>query len=151
MKFNKKRMLKLLFACGFLMSPLLVRAYTEPRVVVCPFAGSSFEFYISVLPRITYQDNLLVIVSERDGSVSLDAAEVKDFRFYSSDGTGVDAVKAEAGFSSVMSGLRAGSKVDVLTLDAKTLQTVYARSDGKAEIGFNQLPDGVYIIKTEKV
>lgn len=150
MEFNKKRMLRLLFACGFMMSPLIAHAYAEPKVVVSTFAGSSFEFYISAKPRITYQDNLLVIVSDKDGSVSLEAADVKEFRFCSSDETGVAAVKSDGRFGSMMSGLKAGSRVAVLSLDANTVQTVYAGSDGKAEINFGQLPDGVYIIKTEK-
>lgn len=89
-------------------------------------------------------------MSDKDGSVSLEAADVKEFRFCSSDETGVGAVKSDGRFGSMMSGLKAGSRVAVLSLDANTVQTVYAGSDGKVEINFGQLPDGVYIIKTEK-
>ena len=150
MKLRKKELLKLLLACGLMMSPLLGFANAEPKVVVETNAGSSYEFYISDNPRITYQDNLLVIKNEKDLSVSVDAADVKTFKFYSSDDTAIDGVEIGGNFGSRMSGLKAGSSVNVITIDGKTVQSTTVGKDGNAEIDFTQMPKGVYVVKTEK-
>lgn len=150
MKTRKKELLKLLLACGLMMAPLLCHAYTEPKVVINTSAGSSFEFYIADNPRITYQNNWLMIENDKGVTVSVEAADVAGFNFLPSDDTAIDDVRAEGRFGSMMSGLNAGSTVSVFALDGKTIQTMSAGSDGKAEIDFNQLPKGVYIIKTDK-
>ena len=150
MKLRKKELLKLLLACGLMMSPLLGFANAEPKVVVETNAGSSYEFYISDNPRITYQDNLLVIKNEKDLSVSVEAADVKVFKFYSSDNTAIDGVEIGGNFGSRMSGLKAGSSVNVFTPDGKSVQRTTVGKDGNAEIDFTQMPKGVYVVKTEK-
>lgn len=146
---RKKELLKLLLACGLMMAPLVVHADNEPKVVVNTAAGASYEFYIADNPRITYQDNLMVIANDKGETVSVEAADVRSCTFFGSD-TAIDAVRVDGRFGSVMSGLRAGSRVGVFALDGKAVLTTSAGSDGKAEIDFGQLPKGVYLIKTEK-
>ena len=150
MKLRKKELLKLLLASGLMMSPLLSFATAEPKVVVETTTGSLYEFYIADNPRITYQDNLLVIQNEKDLSVSVNAADVKTFKFYSSSDTAIDGVEIGGKFGSKMSGLKAGSSVSVFTADGKTIQKTTVGEDGNAEIDFSKMPKGVYVVKTEK-
>lgn len=150
MKHGKKDLLRLLLACGLMMSPLLGHAYAEPKVVVSTTAGASYEFYISDNPQITYQDNLLVIKNDKALSVSIEAADVSEFKFYSSDATAIEGVEAGRGIGSMMSGLTSGTKVNVIALDGKTVQSISVGNDGKAELDFNSLPKGVYVVKTPK-
>ena len=147
MKLRKKELLKLLLASGLMMSPLLSFATAEPKVVVETTTGSLYEFFIADNPRITYQDNLLVI---QDLSVSVNAADVKTFKFYSSSDTAIDGVEIGGKFGSKMSGLKAGSSVSVFTADGKTIQKTTVGEDGNAEIDFSKMPKGVYVVKTEK-
>lgn len=150
MKIKKKELLKLLLACGLMIAPLSGYAYADPKIVINTAAGSTFEFYIADNPRITYHDNLLVIENDKGVSVSVEASDVQGCNFFGSDDTAINAVETEGKFGSMMSGLKVGSRVNVFALDGKTIQTMPVGNDGKAEIDFNQLPKGVYVIKTEK-
>lgn len=150
MKMRKKEMLRLLLACGLMISPLLGHAYADPKFVVQTTTGASYEFYITDNPQIRYQNNSLVLTNDKGLSVTVEAADVKGFKFFPSDETGIGSIKDNASFGSMMSGLRVGSKVEVVSLSAKILQSSTVGNDGAAKIDFTPLPKGVYIIKTEK-
>lgn len=150
MKSGKGGLHKLLLACGMMMSPLLGFAFSEPKVVVETTAGSAYEFYIADNPRISYQDNLLVIQNDKGLTVSVEAAEVKSFRFYSSDVTAIKGIEMNGQFGSKLTGLKAGSDVKVYAIDGKSIQSTTVGNEGNAEIDFSQLPTGIYVIKTEK-
>lgn len=150
MKSGKGGLLKLLLACGMMMSPLLGFAFSEPKVVVETTAGSAYEFYIADNPRISYQDNLLVIQNDKGLTVSVEAAEVKSFRFYSSDVTAIKGIEMNGQFGSKLMGLKAGSDVKVFAIDGKSIQSTTVGNEGNAEIDFSQLPTGIYVVKTEK-
>lgn len=141
----------MLLACGLLVSPVVAHAYNDPKMVVTTNAGESYEFFISDNPSIKYQDNLLVCKNDKGLSVSVEAANVKTFKFYSSDDdTGIGQVELPSVFGSKLSGLQAGSRVDIVTLDAKVVKSLKANTDGTVDINFGELPNGVLIIKTQK-
>ena len=141
----------MLLACGLLVSPVVAHAYSDPKMVVTTNAGESYEFFISDNPSIKYQDNLLVCMNAKGLSVSVEAANVKTFKFYSSDDiTGIGQVELPNVFGSKLSGLEAGSRVDIVTLDAKVVKNLKANTDGTVDINLGELPNGVFIIKTQK-
>lgn len=150
MKSGKGGLLKLLLACGMMMSPLLGFAFSEPKVVVETTAGSAYEFYIADNPRISYQDNLLVIQNDKGLTVSVEAAEVKSFRFYSSDVSAIKGIERNGQFGSKLTGLKSGSNVKVFDIDGKSIQSTTVGNEGNAEIDFSQLPTGIFVVKTEK-
>ena len=93
----------------------------------------------------------MVCKNDKGLSVSVEAANVKTFKFYSSDDdTGIGQVELPSVFGSKLSGLQAGSRVDIVTLDAKVVKSLKANTDGTVDINFSELPNGVLIIKTQK-
>ena len=82
----------------------------------------------------------------------MNAEEVAGFDFVPSDDSSlsVDVINHSGRFRSLFSSLEEGSTVDVLTLDGKILERVAIGADGKAEMDFTRLPNGVCIIRTGK-
>lgn len=148
---RKKKMLRVLLACGLLVSPAIAQAYNDPKMVVTTVAGTSYEFFIADNPTIQYKDNLLVCQNDKGLSISVEAADVKSFKFYSSDeATGVGHVSLSGDFGSKLSGLKPGAKVLVTSLDGKMVKSLNANESGIVDIDFNQLPQGILVVKTEK-
>ena len=117
---RKKKMIRLLLACGLLMSPVIAQADNEPKMVVTTVEGSSYQFFIADNPTIQYKENLLVCQNDKGLSVSVEAANVKSFKFFPSESdTGINQVSFSSSFGSKLSGLTAGSKVLVVSLDGK--------------------------------
>lgn len=139
-------MLRLLLACGLMISPLLGRANSVSRFVLSVTSGAKYEFFISNAPEILYQDNQLNISDNKNLTVAVNAADVSGFEFFPSE-AGVEFVEMKG---SLLSGLSAGSVVQIVSIDAKSIQTVTVGDDGKAEIDFTRLPFGVYVVTTEK-
>ena len=143
-------MIKLLLACGLLMSPVPGNAENRPSMVIYTTSGD-YQIFISDNPKMTYHDNLLVIRNDRGLTVSVEAADVRSFQFNGSDTpTGIRTADAAARSGSVLSGLTAGSRIDVFGLDGKLVKSLKADKEGTAEIDFRQLPKGILVIKTEK-
>lgn len=147
---RKKKMIRLLLACGLLMSPVIAQADNEPKMVVTTVEGSSYEFFIADNPTIQYKENLLVCQNNKGLSVSVEAANVKSFKFFPSESdTGINQVSFSS-FGSKLSGLTAGSKVLVVSLDGKVVKSLKANDSGTIDIDFTQLPHGIFVVKTEK-
>ena len=141
---RKKKMIRLLLACGLLMSPVIAQADNEPKMVVTTVEGSSYEFFIADNPTIQYKKNLLVCQNNKGLSVSVEAANVKSFKFFPSESdTGINQVSFSSSFGSKLSGLTAGSKVLVV-------KSLKANDSGTIDIDFTQLPHGIFVVKTEK-
>ena len=137
---RKKKMIRLLLACGLLMSPVIAQADNEPKMVVTTVEGSSYEFFIADNPTIQYKENLLVCQNDKGLSVSVEAANVKSFKFFPSESdTGIK-----------LSRLTAGSKVLVVSLDGKVVKSLKTNDSGTIDIDFTQLPHGIFVVKTEK-
>ena len=149
---RKKVINKSLLACCLLMSPTLGYADNEPKIIVNTNQGATYEFFLADNPTMTYQDNLLVCQNEKGLSISVEAEAVKSFDFIPSDGqnTGINEITIRNDFSSKLSGLRAGSKVEIFSLDAQLIKSQKALEDGTLHVDFSQLPHGVFIVKTEK-
>lgn len=100
---RKKKMIRLLLACGLLMSPVIAQADNEPKMVVTTVEGSSYEFFIADNPTIHYKENLLVCQNDKGLSVSVEAANVKSFKFFPSESdTGINQVSFSSSFGSTL-------------------------------------------------
>lgn len=124
----------------------------EPKIIVNTTQGATYEFFLADNPTLSYQDNLLVCQNEKGLSISVEAANVKSFDFIPSEEqeTGIGQITIRNDFSSKLSGLRAGSKVEIFSLDAQLIKSLKVLEDGTLHIDFSQLPHGVFIVKTEK-
>lgn len=150
----KKERLRLLLACGLLMSPIANTITAQSRMVVTTNGGSTFEFFVYDNPKMTYYGNVLSIANDLGASMTVEAADVKTFKFYPSydTETGIShtATGTRGRLASMMSGLEPGTAVEVHTLGALKVQTVTVGTEGTAEIDFGSLPEGIYVVKTGK-
>lgn len=147
---RKRTIIKILMACGFLLSPLTSWAEQQAKITI-NISGTLYEFYLEDKPVITFQDNVLEIKSDKNTGVTVDAKDVGDFSFVPST-TGIENIEMNpnVAFGSKISGLTPGSKVIVATPDGKVILSQNVSDNGKAEVDFTQLPAGILVLKTEK-
>lgn len=147
---RKRTIIKILMACGFLLSPLTSWAEQQAKITI-NISGTLYEFYLEDKPVITFQDNVLEIKSDKNTGVTVDAKDVGDFSFVPST-TGIENIETNpnVAFGSKISGLTPGSKVIVATPDGKVILSQNVSDNGKAEVDFTQLPAGILVLKTEK-
>lgn len=148
---RKRTIIKILMACGFLLSPLTSWAEQQAKITI-NISGTLYEFYLEDKPVITFQDNVLEIKSDKNTGVKVDAKYVGDFNFVPSTTTGIESIEMNqnVAFGSKISGLTPGSKVIVATADGKVIMSQNVSENGKAEVDFTQLPAGILVLKTEK-
>ena len=142
---RKRTIIKILMACGFLLSPLTSWAEQQAKITI-NISGTLYEFYLEDKPVITFQNNVLEIKSDKNTGVTVDAKDVGDFT------TGIENIEMNpnATFGSKISGLTPGSKVIVATADGKVIMSQNVSENGKAEVDFTHLPAGILVLKTEK-
>ena len=148
---RKRTIIKILMACGFLLSPLTSWAEQQAKITI-NISGTLYEFYLEDKPVITFQNNVLEIKSDKNTGVTVDAKDIGDFNFVHSSTTGIENIEMNpnATFGSKISGLTPGSKVIVATADGKVIMSQNVSENGKAEVDFTHLPAGILVLKTEK-
>lgn len=148
---RKRTIIKVLMACGFLLAPLGSWASSRAMITI-DISGTIYEFYLADKPVITFQNNILVVKSDKGEGVTVDAKDVGAFQFVPSVPTGIDQIESNPafGFGSKMSGLTPGSKVIVATADGKVVLHQTVSEEGTASVDFSQLPAGILVLKTEK-
>ena len=147
----------MLMACGFLISPVATMTTSAAENsaaagITINVSGTIYEFYLSDNPVITFQDNVLVVKSDKDEAISVDAKDVGAFTFSPSIPTGIGQVEQNPylAFGSKMKGLTPGSRIMVVTLDGKTVLSQKVGETGEVTVDFQSLPSGVLVLKTEK-
>lgn len=140
---KKNRFIRLLMAVGLMVLPLMANA-DDTRFIITTKDGTVAEFYLDDDPLITYQDNLLVAVSSKQ-EISVSAEEVVSFVF-SSEPSGIKNLQGTSSFN----GLVPGTAVQVFTIDGKLITNTKVSEDGKVDINFNNLPEGIFVIRTAK-
>lgn len=144
-----KKAIKILLTAGLICCPLMADA-EEARIIISTKDGTVAEFYLVDDPVITYQDNLLVVRSNKR-EISVEAEQLQSFDFKPSETTGIDATMTDYNTEgSSLSGLPAGSKVQIFNTGGRLIRTSTVSADGKAIVDIDSLPEGVYIIKTSK-
>lgn len=142
---KKNRFIRLLIAVGLMALPLMANA-DNTRFIITTKDGTVAEFYLDDDPLITYQNNLLVAVS-RKHEISVNAADVASFVFSSeSVNVGIEGLQS----TSTLNGLVPGTAVQVFAIDGKLITNTTVSEEGKVDINFNNLPEGIFVIKTAK-
>ena len=131
----------------------------EPGVTFLFNDGKTASFLFSTQPKVTVGSEELTVSSTDVSSVSYTIANVQRFYFEENIATAIpkaDAassgnhpVFAYAGETVTVSGLKAGERVTVVSVNGKVLQNVQADSDGKASLHLGGVPAGVYVTSTE--
>lgn len=142
---RKNRFTRLLVAVGLMALPLMANA-DDTRFIITTNDGTVAEFYLDDDPVITYQDNLLVAVSNKQ-EISVSAENVVSFVFSSEKPNSIANLQGNSRFN----GLVPGTAVQVFTIDGKLVTNTTVSEDGKVDINLNSLPEGIFVIKTANI
>lgn len=125
--------------------------------------GSRYAYALGEHPVVTYSNGELLLTTQQQ-QVAYTATDVNKFTFSPSDITSEGQQPPTTGISTPQqpqlgihngdihfSGSRAGSPINVYTLDGKLLHTTTTDDAGNATISIASHPAGVYIIKTETI
>ena len=145
----------LLMLVALLLPTSLQAAGNDLFLTVTTTGGVSTTFYLSENPVITYVNDVLVVTSS-EKEVSVPAAQVVDVNL-----TGLhqlatnmsDVLTKRPTFVSgqaLMTGLPAGSTVQLLNVDGQLLATATANVEGEAMLDLKALPRGIVIVRTAK-
>lgn len=158
-------MKKILFSLAMLFPTLLPMGasaqgaspeYVEKTTLVVELSdGTQSEYFLEDEPVLTFTDDSIVVTCNND-VVQFAPDNVVDYHFntrrVSTDIREAPATNdAEPSFSfsnATFSGLKAGTRIMVYTIDGKPVKTITAGQDGTAKIELSSLPRGIYIIRT---
>ena len=148
-----KKILLLSFALSFMGAMA-----GEPGVTFLFKDGKTASFLFSSQPKVILGSEELTVSSTDVSSVSYTIANVQRFYFEENIATAIPKVDAAssgshpvfayAGETVTVSGLTAGERVTVVSVNGKVLRDVQADSDGKVSVHLGGVPAGVYVIST---
>ena len=146
---KKRTILGALLLAAMLVMPFTAKA--QQYLVLTQSDGSTAEFALADNPVITLEDgNLVVTCGERQISTSLEGTSYA----FSDTSTDIREVQndsqpqSEIAFGQVaFSGLKAGNRIVVYTIDGRQMTSVAASADGRATIDLSALPRGIYVVK----
>lgn len=150
-------MKKLFFA--FMLFLFSVSMYAQKKNVLGVFMndGTAVCFYLSEQPLVTFVDDNVKIVSASEEAM-IKRSLVKRFEFLDAIPAGIEDVIEEENNGSVrenveftaetihVSGLGAGRKVQVFSLNGILLMTGVAGNDGNVTFSLDSLSPGIYVI-----
>ena len=119
--------------------------------------GSKQGFLFADKPKITYEADSLVFTTA-DATTKFPVADLKRLYFDNDIVLSIGTVKAGSADKIVratregaeLSGYAAGAAVAVYDLNGRLFQQLKVRQDGTLAVNLSALPQGVYVIKTEK-
>lgn len=141
--------------------PSALRAQEVEQKVTVPFLvidldSTTVSICLDQQPVITTAAGQFLVKSNQD-DVSVALSQVKDYRFETRTvTTGIREVSVDTPNSAEptlafrnaeVSGLRAGSRVEVFAANGTRVASATATADGKAQLSLRNLPQGVYILK----
>ena len=142
--------------CGFAQT---VQEKMITCLVLTETNGTTTEFALESFPVITIEDNNLVITCKNQ-KLTTALTGVQDYRFIEKKVTaGISSVPSndpknasntsQFSFSNTeVSGLKAGARVAIYTLNGTQISSVTADGEGRVALDFSSLPKGVYILRT---
>ena len=122
-------------------------------VVVETTGGERMEYLLSDLPRITQSADAVTLTTSNT-SVELSAESISKVYLATSSPTTVLKVKGPAGSAQLkesqlfLSGYQPGERVSLFHADGRLLQHRSIGDDGTLTLSLEQLPSGIYIVKT---
>ncbi len=126
-------------------------------LVVVQTDGTKTEFALEDQPTLSFNGND-VVVTATDKKVTFSMQGIDNYHFVTkSVTTGIQQVEStpqangEPTYSPAdasVSGLKAGAKLMVFSINGQLIKTIVATEDGKANVNLTDLTPGIYIIKT---
>ena len=152
---KKKRLIRVVTCIALLLSSLPLTAETIVTLVLTQNDGTVSHFSLSGAPVITYSgDEIIVTSGEQSLSTLLEGLKIT-FGEEEVTTSIENTQDREEGFQpqfsfgqAVFEGLQAGATVVVYTTDGKAVSRVKADGDGRVTVSLDNLPKGVYILRT---
>ena len=146
---KKKTIFAALLLVVLLVMPFTVKA--QQYLVLTQGDGSQVEFALADNPVITLEaGNLVVSCGDQQLTTSLEGTTYS----FSDTPSAIHQVSTESqtearvAFGQVaFTGLKAGSRVVVYTLDGRQMMSVTASEEGRATADLGSLPRGIYVVK----
>ena len=148
-------MKRLIFLSGILLLSLPLLA--QNTLTIHQKDGQQFSFGFSEKPVITYTENEMVLTTTRT-TVKYPLSSIAKLTFPDT-GTGVEETAADTDEAKIsldsytvrISGAKSGQTVFVTDASGKTLSTYETDQDGSVTFSIADLPQGIYIIKSESL
>ncbi len=118
--------------------------------------GSETAFFLKDKPQVKFEGANLKVTSSA-GDVTFALSDVLRFTYAKKDPTGInETIDEKAGIKVqddvlVISQLKAGSIVDVYSLDGKLVRQLNAHRSGTYRLSLTELPQGLYLVKADNV
>ena len=142
----------LLFCLPFCMH---LKAQTEQQcAVVETMSGQRIEYLLSDLPRIIHNNATVMIVTNKT-NVEFQTSEIAKVYVSTTDVDAIRAIKTDydihcSGDIISMTGFAAHEEVLLYTIRGELLKKLTTDNQGRLVTSLNQLPTGIYIIKTQQ-
>ncbi len=150
-----KYIIHILFALATVMLPATLKAEKIQYLVLTQTDGSEVaRFALSEMPVISFTENDLVVTcGNKSITTPMEGLQttfsVEEPSTGISDMTTDDRQRPQVAFGqAVFSGLKAGERVIVYTLDGKMTGSFEADSDGRAVVELSAMGRGVFILRT---
>ncbi len=160
----KKTSLITMIASVMFSLPMSTNAQEERTVdvtylVLTENSGAVSRFALSDSPEMSFSDGNLVVACQGD-ELTTSLADVKDYTFVVEHvSTGINSIPVAEGavasqqptFSfrdAKINGLKAGARVGIYSINGTLVSNINADAQGAASINLNNLPKGVYILRT---
>ena len=147
--------MKRLFIILFTMV-LSVPSFSQNTLTIHQKDGQQFSFGFEDKPVITYTDNDLVLKTTKT-EVQYPLSSLAKFTFTDLEDA-VISIKDDKAAQMVLdnyvvsiTGAKSGVTVSVIGSDGKTLNSYKTDTDGSVTFSIAELPEGVYIIKSENL
>ncbi len=160
-----KKLPNIIVAAALMMLPLAANAQTTTEttyvdvqyLILTDTAGVSHKFALADEPEIKFRDGNIIVTSNAD-TLSTALAGITNYKVESQKApTGIKTLPSgntesdEPAFSfanATVSGLKAGTRVSVYSINGSLVSTVTAGQDGAANLNLGSLPKGIYILRT---
>jgi hypothetical protein len=130
----------------------------EPGVTFLFTNGKKASFAFASKPEIAVGNDGITISSSNSNPVSYTFSDVQRFYFEDDIETGIQQVECSASANQpvfryvdgvvTVSGMSAGERLAVVTLDGSQVDATKADAEGNALIGLGSAPAGVYVVST---
>ena len=130
----------------------------EPGVTFLFSNGTKASFAFANKPEIVVDNDGITVSSSNSNPVSYTFADVQKFYFEDDIATAIGQVKDDvsaqhpvftyAGGVVTVSGMTAGERLSVVTLDGSQVSATKADNEGNARIDLGSAPTGVYVVST---
>ncbi len=131
----------------------MLASVNAENLIIEESSGNTTSYDLGSKPVITYSGDFLVVKTDL-ANAEFALAQVAKYYFRAEPTKNIEPLSETNAYISVteenftMKNCQPGSPVNIFTIDGKGVGNYQVASDGSLEISLSNLPQGIYIIKT---